>query len=301
MNEAPTLSIVIGSQNARASIRQCLTALEGEHDDHTPEILVVDNSTDGTAEIVRADFPQVKLIVAPADALMPELWETGIRQSAGEIVALTTSHFVPEPDWVKRMLRAHRSAYTAIGGAIENDPRGDLTDWAVYFGRYSAFIPPFAAAEAADIAGDNASYKRAAIDRYPDARRNGFWEPMVHDEMRRDGMKLLLDPSIVVRHTKSFTATGFIAQRFWHGRQYGSARAARAAAIKRAMYLLLSPVVPGLLFFRIARRVFAKKRHVAKFLLSSPILFLFLLSWSAGEASGSLWIAPRGHERSRIA
>jgi len=124
---------------------------------------------------------------------------------------------------------------------------------------------------------------------------------MVHDEMRRDGMKLLLDPSIVVRHTKSFTATGFIAQRFWHGRQYGSARAARAAAIKRAMYLLLSPVVPGLLFFRIARRVFAKKRHVAKFLLSSPILFLFLLSWSAGEASGSLWIAPRGHERSRIA
>jgi glycosyltransferase involved in cell wall biosynthesis len=261
---------------------------------HDAEIVVVDNSTDGTAEIIRDEFPRVKLIPAPAAALMPELWETGIRQSTGGIVALTTTHFVPRHEWLEQITQAHRADFAGIGGAIENDPRGTLTDWAVYFCRYSAFIPPFAAGTVRDIAADNASYKRLAIDQCREVRRNGFWEAMVHDRFRKTGQKLRLDPGIVVHHKRSFTLTGFVAQRFRHGRQFGSARALRSPGLKRLIYLTLSPSIPLLLFFRIARRAIANQRYVGKFLISLPILLLFLASWSLGEASGYLRIASNG-------
>ncbi|MGH9839348.1 MAG: glycosyltransferase family 2 protein [Blastocatellia bacterium] len=87
----PILSVVIGSQNARASIHECLASLESQRNGREIEVVVVDNSTDGTTEIVSSQFPRLKLIKSPPTALMPELWETGIRESAGQIVAITTS------------------------------------------------------------------------------------------------------------------------------------------------------------------------------------------------------------------
>ena len=73
MNEAPrnklSLSVVVGSHNARTSVRDCLDSISRQRNEHDTEIVVVDNSTDGTAEIVNAEFPCIELIPAPASAL----------------------------------------------------------------------------------------------------------------------------------------------------------------------------------------------------------------------------------------
>lgn len=285
----PKLSVIIGSQNARTSINECLSVLQNQKNGQDVELIVVDNSTDGTAEIVSEQFPQIKLIPAAQDKLMPELWETGIRESQGEFVALTTSHFVPGKNWVEEIVKAHEAPYPAIGGAIENDQAAGLVTWAVYFCRYSSYMLPFVERTIEDFAGDNASYKRWALERCREARRNGFWESFVHAEMRREGLELLVSPSIVVYHQKSFTFAGFMKQRFWHGRQFGGERSLKISGAKRAIYILLSPLLPLLLLSRITRRVFSRRKQVREYLLSLPILMLFLLSWSAGEVSGYLW------------
>jgi hypothetical protein len=44
------------------------------------------------------------------------------------------------------------------------------------------------------------------------------------------------------------------------------------------------------LFFRITRRVMTRQRYFAQYFLVTPILALFLLSWSAGEFTGYVWI-----------
>lgn len=282
------LSVVIGSNNARHSVRECLSALETQRRGRAVEVIVVDNSTDGTAEIVNHEFPRVTLIGAPRAALMPELWEAGIRLSSGAIVALTTAHFVPQPDWVAQILSAHDSPYAGVGGGIENDPQADLICWAIYFCRYSPFMPPFAARPVAHFAGDNASYKRGALELCAALRRDGFWETLVHAELVKLGMPLLLTPAIVVLHQKSFGLRGFLKQRFTHGRQFGKERAARLSLARRLAYIALSPLIPALYVLRAARVVFGRRRHIAKFLLSLPILSLFLLSWTAGELSGYL-------------
>ena len=288
MTAAPRMSVVVASNNARTSIRECLAVLAGHGRGHEVDILVVDNSRDGSAEIVKDDFPHVKLIVAPPSAFIPELWGLGIRESRGKIVAITTAHCVPAPDWVSAMLEAHDSAAAAVGGAIESVESAGLVDWAVYFCRYSQYMLPFERGFAREIAGDNASYKREPIDRCRHAWRNGFWELAVHAELRKAGLQLLLTPAVVVSHKRSFGLWGFVTQRFQHGTQFGRERASRLTWPRRALYISLSPTIPLVYLVRITRQVFGKRRHRLRFIRSLPVLVLFLLAWSGGELLGYL-------------
>jgi glycosyltransferase involved in cell wall biosynthesis len=243
-----------------------------QHDDQNVEIVVVDNSVDGTAEIITREFPNVKLVRCAEDRLMPELWETGIRECVGNVVAITTSHFVPAKNWIAEILKAHENPSPAIGGAIENERTSGIVAWAVYFCRYSPYMLPFKEASVRDFAGDNASYKRSALERYEHAWRNGFWESFVHEEMIKDGAQLLVSPEIVVYHQKSFDLADFVKQRFWHGRQFGSERALSLSPLKRVLYILLSPLIPLVYLFRITRRVLSKRRHFGRYLLAFPVL-----------------------------
>ena len=288
MISPPRMSVVVACNNARPSIRECLTVLADHGRGDDVEILVVDNSHDGSAEIVKDDFPGVKLIPARPSALIPELWGLGMRESRGRIVAITTAHFVPARDWVDAMLEAHEGAVAGVGGAIESVESAALVDWAVYFCRYSQYMLPFERGLAREIAGDNASYKREHIDRYRHVWQNGFWELAVHAELRKAGLSLLLTPSVVVFHQRSFGVGGFVRQRFWHGMQFGRERAARFRWPRRTLYIALSPAIPFVFLLRIARQVFGKRRHRAKLVGALPALWLFLLAWSCGELLGYL-------------
>jgi GT2 family glycosyltransferase len=60
----PVLSVVIVSWNARDDLRRCLAALPAAAGSMTPEVVVVDNgSRDGTVEMLRAEHPEVRLVV----------------------------------------------------------------------------------------------------------------------------------------------------------------------------------------------------------------------------------------------
>ncbi len=285
----PELSVVLASQNASTSVSDCLRTLENQCQSEDVEIIIVDNSTDETAEIIRREFPSVNLINAAKEKLIPELWGIGIAKSAGEYVALTTTHFVPSENWIAETLLANEADYAGIGGAIENDERAGIVSWAVYFCRYSPYMLPFEKVEVEDFAADNASYRRRDLQLVQEAMSDGFWENFIHQKMRKADMKLLKTPEVVVYHRDSFTFSGFMSQRFHHGKQFGTTRAASMPLATRLVYAALSPAIPLLYLYRIVGRVFAKKRNIGKLFFASPILILFLLSWSAGEFSGYLW------------
>lgn len=286
----PELSVVLASHNARSSVVECLQAVKNQIGENKIEIIVADNSTDETPQIISGDFPGVKLVSASKDKLIPQLWGIGIAESAGEVIALSTTHFVPAENWLKEILQIHEAADAAgVGGAIENDARAGIVSWAIYFCRYSGFMLPFEQANTFDFAADNASYKRAALERVKHTMTDGFWEVFVHQAMRKEKMPLMQTPKIVVFHRDSFTFSGFARQRFRHGRQFGNARAAQLPAVKRIAFILLSPLIPFIYLYRISRRVLRKKRNIGKYLASLPVLILFLIGWSTGEFCGYLW------------
>jgi len=284
-DRAPRLSIVVACHDARTSVAECLESIERQCDDDT-EVVVVDNSSDGSAEIVRELFPRLVVHHRPPTELIPELWAEGIRRSRGEAVVITTAHCVPDGGWVSAMLAALASPAAAAGGPIDNDPRGSAVDWAVFFARYAAFMPPVGEGFVAEVAGDNAVYRRAAIERCAALWRDGFWEAAVNAELRRAGERLWLAPAAVVRHRRSYDFAGFVRQRFVHGMRYGRDRGRGLGIAGRAARVLAAPLVPAVLAARIVRQVQKKRRHRLELARSLPLLIAFLLAWTCGEVIG---------------
>lgn len=62
----PTLAVCIVNWNTREHLRRCLESLRRYTADLQPQVVVVDNgSTDASAEMTAAEFPQVQLIANP--------------------------------------------------------------------------------------------------------------------------------------------------------------------------------------------------------------------------------------------
>ncbi len=58
----PKLSVVLASQNACRSVSECLGEIEKQRNEDAIEIIVVDNSIDGTQDIIARNFPNIKLV-----------------------------------------------------------------------------------------------------------------------------------------------------------------------------------------------------------------------------------------------
>lgn len=123
----PKVAIVIPSWNRRDDLAICLrSVLAQTYADK--EVIVVDNgSADGTLEMLRADFPQVKLIANSMNRGACVAKNQGTAQSAGDYVwFLDSDTEVESPDRLSEMVALMESDATigSIGGEICEDPDG---------------------------------------------------------------------------------------------------------------------------------------------------------------------------------
>ncbi len=90
METARTLSIVIVGWNVRELLDAALASIYAStHDDASPEVIVVDNaSTDGTAAMVAATYPQARLIVNTVNRGFTGANNQGIEAASGKYILL---------------------------------------------------------------------------------------------------------------------------------------------------------------------------------------------------------------------
>lgn len=276
------LSIVIGSNGAPASVEACLAALEPQVDG--AEVLVCEPSASPAA--VRERFPFARFLERRG-ALVPALWRDGIDASRGRIVALTISPMEPAPNWVET-IRGELERVDVVAGAIDPGEGLRLSDWAEYFCRYARDMLPFAAHATADLPGDNAAYRREALERTRLLYRDGFWEPDVHRALAAAGASLLHSPDLVVRQGPSAGALAFARQRLRHGRAHGRQRGARFSRARNLAGVLGAPLVPPLLAARVLLETQRRRRLRARAVAALPLILTFDAAWAAGEALGHL-------------
>jgi hypothetical protein len=280
----PSLSVVIAAWPDTTGLGDCLASVAPQRGPGT-ELIVV------SPEPSRATPVDVTWLLAPPGLLIPHLWSLGMARARGEVVALTTSHFTPAPDWLAVIAAAHaRLDSAAVGGPVD-PPRGrGLVEWATYFLRYSAYLRYRSEQGVEDLAGDNASYKRVSLLAHPEFLRDGFWELEYHKRLRREGRTLTFLPGMRVTLRRSFGLFPFLAHRFRHGREFGQARLRGRGPALRIAAIVASPLIPLLLAGKIAMRVARSGRDLGPFAACSPILLCFVLAWALGETAG--YLAP---------
>jgi GT2 family glycosyltransferase len=291
------ISVVIVSLLGLSVIDECLRALEKQQGDFDAEIIVVSPYLNEASEQIRKNFPRVKLLQSSERLGIPQLRALGMSQATGDIIAITEDCCIPNENWFEEIIKAHQSEYDVVGGAIENGSTDKIVNWTAYLCEYSQMMLPIPPGEVGGIAGNNSSYKREILDKVDESIKSDYWEYFLHQELRKQDVKILSVPAIVVLKKKEFGFLYFLTQRFYFSRSFAGMRSKLIPPSRRIISALFSPALPLLMTWRIAQQVFQKKRYVKEFLLSLPLLSIFMVSYAAGEFTGYVFGAGKSLEK----
>ena len=279
------LSIVVAASNDPGLLGQCLASLKGQGEAADTEVIVASNYA-GADGAVAAHLPGAVHLALPETTTVPMLRTHGIRRARGAIIALAEDHCTFDPAWCEAVKAAHALPHAVVGGTVENRTGPAPQDWATYFFEYGAFMAPNRAGTVGRLAGNNASYKREALEAVQEAFEDGFYETFMHQALQQRGHALYLAPAAVVYHVKHYDTATVFRQCYHHGRAFAAMRAARAPRIARMGLTLGALGLPVLLPARIALHTLRKGRHRRELLRALPHLVLFMSSWALGEGCG---------------
>jgi LmbE family N-acetylglucosaminyl deacetylase/GT2 family glycosyltransferase len=142
--EVAPISCVISTWNKKDDVRENLLALRRQR--LAPaEVIVVDNcSRDGTAEMIRTEFPEVKLILSAHDRIGAcETFNMGFAAATQEFVAIMDDDVVAPPDWLAKLhskMRAEPPTTAMVSSKVVEPgmPQEFLSSEAVNRERYMA-------------------------------------------------------------------------------------------------------------------------------------------------------------------
>ena len=239
-------------------------------------------------------FPGTRHIALPGGNL-PTLKGAAIREARGELVAVLDPSDAADPDWIDEMLAAFADPdVCAVGGAVLLSGAGSAGNVAAYLFEYGAFNPPIAAGDTqGDLPGNNVAYRRNALtDTCADILASeGFNKPFFHERIRARGGRLVIRPTMRVRHLTHYPFLAFGVRRFHYGRCFGAVRLRRASPARKALYRAFAPAVVPILIVRHLRRALSHPGN--RRLLPGAALALcgVCAFWGVGEWLG-YWFGP---------
>jgi len=149
------LSIIILSHNTKELLEKCLMAVgKAEENDYSFKTIVVDNaSTDGSAKMVKQEFPGVDLMISKKNLGFSGGNNLGLKRAAGKFTLFLNSDTEIKPDSLIKMIKFMGSdnkigaitpkALLVSGGMDPDCHRGFPTPWAsiTYFLGLEKFFP----------------------------------------------------------------------------------------------------------------------------------------------------------------
>lgn len=278
----PQLSVVVASVNGFPYVGRCLDSLREHAGD--AEVIVAASGDQETEKQICERWPEARLLTVREPIPVPKLRAIGIAAAKAPFVAVIEDHCVVRNGWAERILAAHRQGHAVVGGSIRNGADERIRDWAAFFCEYSEHMKPLETGVARSLPGMNVSYDRRAIEAMAPLLDWGCWETWLHPYLQRSGFELYADDAITLDHVMDFDVGVFLPQRYHHARSYAGMRNADLGR-KRFLYLLGSPAVVPLAFYRIARNVL-RRRLRARLAMASPLVLLYTAAWTVGEAAG---------------
>jgi len=122
--DRPRISIIVLNWNGRRHLEDCLTSLEAlDYPRDRLEIILSDNgSKDGSADYVRKEFPNVRLVALDRNYGFAEGNNRAVQQATGEWIGFLNNDMRVSPDWLTRMLAplVQQPQIACLGSRIMN-------------------------------------------------------------------------------------------------------------------------------------------------------------------------------------
>lgn len=285
------VSVIIASYNSRTTIEKCLRSLVNQNTPEDFEVIIVDSSADGTADIVAQQFSKVRLFTFPERKFPGDARNFGVSKAKGELIAFTDADCLVDRNWIDQIIKAHSNdQHPIIGGSIDNGTESYM-GWTFYFCEFSQWMPESPTCRMVQIPTGCLSLKRGAFAKYGPFLEGTYSSDTAFGwRAGRDGHAPLFLPSMKVSHISQSSAWNFLKRKFYRGKYFAAIRIQeqRFSILRRSAFVMIFPLLPLLLFYRVTCRILKHSRHLKKFILSSPLVFLGLTAWSCGELLGYL-------------
>lgn len=284
-------SIIIPAYKSRATISACLDALLAQDTDISHEIIVVESSGDGTGDLVREEYPDVRLIESPTRLLSGAARNLGAESASGELFFFIDSDCVAEPRWIEKM-RNSIDEYdcSVVSGAMLNGNPEYAISTSGYVMEFSDFFAYGRPRFVDYLVSGNICYRTEVFHRYGgfDPNQLLYVDLISNKPLALAGEKLLFNPKIAVRHLHRTSPEGFVTHQ--HGRGQAAAIARRKGLLIGASWArypaLAFLATPGL-FVRKAtvfpyRFLRAYPREVGQLARALPWFYVGLTVWHCG-------------------
>lgn len=289
------ISVVVPSYNSETTITACLQSILNQDVSEPFEVIVVDSSCDQTPQLIRNNFPAVKVIHIDHRVDSGTARDMGVRNAQGKLVAFIDSDCTVSPDYLRRVAENHSlNKYVAVGGPVINGNPQSLISWASYMIEFSEFLPKGMEKTAVShLPTCNLCYRREIFDVYGGFPRNAVLmqcDLLFNWKICQTERKILFDPAIPVAHHHRTTLKSYLRHQYAIG--IGTVQVLRRTRLRGStlvkypiLVTLMLPVLPLIKFTRTTARClrwdypsFLKRPMVF------PLLSLGLLWWLVGFA-----------------
>jgi glycosyltransferase involved in cell wall biosynthesis len=279
------VSVILPAYRSHPTLGRCLEALARQSFQDF-ETIVVDSSPGELSQraerIVRESLPRARFERSPERLLPHAARNRGVEISRGEILVFTDPDVYARPDWLERLLAAHRETGEPVVGALSCHG-GRWLDQGIHLCKFSKWLPggPPREVDMGPTAG-------LLLPRRWLAEAGGFpGDQLLGDvtlsrALRRQGRRLWLEPRAIGEHHHLQTFAGFLAERYSRGRLFGNLRLGWTGGGRRAALGWLAATVPPV---RLARILTLVGRHA-------------LRAGQAGWYLGTLPLVAAGHAAS---
>jgi hypothetical protein len=287
----PVLSVVLPTPSDFASIATTVRHLRAQSIADRLELVIVAMGQAGFALDERACRPfQNVRVVRVEKRSHGDACAAGVRLARAPLVAFAEDHCFPEPGWAQALVEGYTSPdIAAVGPVFRNANPGTLVSWCDFVIGYGPWVDPRCSGDRPFLAGHNSSYRREVLVGLG-ARLEDLLEAetVLHLELRRSGLRLVLQPGARAAHTNFGRFGVWLPVQFHCGRVFAAERARPWGRPKRAAYAAASPLIPCVRLYRALRHLGSAEPPRPSALQALPLLALALAADGLGQLVGYL-------------
>jgi peptidoglycan/xylan/chitin deacetylase (PgdA/CDA1 family)/glycosyltransferase involved in cell wall biosynthesis len=229
--DQPALSAIVISRDDEDVIERSVASVVEQRCEWPFEVIVVTSGSDRTADVVRENFPSMRLVELPDPALPGEARNAGLRVARGDYVSFPGSHVELPEGSLEARRQAHDLGYAMVTGSTLNGTR-TKAGWASYFLDHHTVLPNRPSTELPG-APAHCSYNREAlleVGGFPEDLRAGE-DTVVNKELADRGYVAYRAADVTLIHSSPCrTIWKLLSHHFVRGRGYGRIMLGRASA-----------------------------------------------------------------------